>query len=59
MRKYKVMYHKDMGYAALMKDDSMHFWQQVSLWYTSLARLNIYWGKRNGITLSMHGVVEY
>lgn len=25
MRKYKVMYHKDMGYAALMKDDGMHF----------------------------------
>jgi hypothetical protein len=59
MRKYKVMYHKDMGYAALMTDDGMRFWQQVSFWYTSLARLNLYWGKRNGITLSMHEVVEY
>ena len=59
MRKYKVMYHKYMGYAALMMDDGMHFWKQVSFWYTSLARLNLYWGKRNGITLSMHEVVEY
>nr|DAH22387.1 MAG TPA: hypothetical protein [Caudoviricetes sp.] len=59
MRKYRVMYHKGMGYAAMMKADGMQFWQQVSLWYTSLGRLNYYWGKRNGITLPAHGEVEY
>ncbi len=58
MRKYKVMY-TDMGYAAFMKEEGMHFWQQVSLWYTSLGRLNYYWGKRNGITLPAKGELEF
>lgn len=58
MRKYKVM-RTDMGYAAFMKEEGMHFWQQVSLWYTSLGRLNYYWGKRNGITLPAKGEVEF
>ena len=47
MRKYKCYHHTDMGYCALVHSNG--FWQQVSLWYTTLNRLNAYWGKRNGI----------
>ena len=58
MRKYKVMHNQYMGYAAAMWNDYGHFWQQCSLWYTSLNYLNRYWSTKNGIKLSPHGIVE-
>ena len=46
-REYKVYYHKDMGCCAMLK--TSFGWQQVSFWYTSLARLITYWAKKNGL----------
>ena len=47
MRKYTVYCHRDMGYCAMARRNG--FSQQVSFWCTSLARLNRYWGVKNGI----------
>lgn len=47
MNKYTVLYDSDMGYCAMLSRGQ--FSQQVSFWYTSLARLNRYWGVKNGI----------
>lgn len=58
MRKYKVGRNADMGFCAMMKEDGMAFWQQVSLWYTTLGRLNKYWGEPNCIKLKLKEVVE-
>lgn len=47
MRKYTVLYDSDMGYCAMVEYE----WGrgQVSFWYTTLARLNRYWGVKSGI----------
>ena len=56
MRKYTVYHHRDMGYCAMVRCNG--FSQQVSFWYTSLARLNRYWGVKNGIRFkSVKGVI--
>lgn len=47
MNKYTVLYDSDMGYCAMI--ECRWFREQVSFWYTSLARLNRYWGVKNGI----------
>ncbi len=47
MRNYTVAYHPDKGYCAEV--NGVDFKHQVSFWYTSLARLNRYWGVKNGI----------
>lgn len=47
MRKYTVYCHRDMGYCAMIECE----WgrKQASFWYTTIARLNRYWGVKNGI----------
>ena len=58
MRKYRCYHNKDMGFCAMLKCDG--FWQQVSFWYTSIGRLNAYWGKKNGIIFTdTKTIIEY
>ena len=58
MRKYKCYYQADLGYCAMAQANG--FWQQCSLWYTTLNRLNAYWGKRNGIFFTnTKATIEY
>lgn len=47
MRNYTVAHDPNRGYCAMI--NGIRFTQQVSFWYTSLARLNRYWGVKNGI----------
>lgn len=47
MNKYTVLYDSDMGYCAMIERG--RYREQISFWYTSLARLNRYWGVKNGI----------
>ena len=44
---YTVVYNPKRGYSGMKKWNG-HLYQ-VSFWYTSLARLNRYWGAKNGI----------
>lgn len=43
MATYTCYYDKCQGYCALIK--CRGFWQECSKYYTTLARLNLYWGK--------------
>ena len=47
MRKYNVRYACGIGYCTIMECNGSS--KRVSFWYKSLARLNRYWGVKNGI----------